>query len=94
MEWVQLRDGSFLAYSTRTHWYWSVIPYKPETDSWILRGRHHSWEDWRWFGAYQGLENVKSSAQREDTRDPSSPMFRRYPPGERCDPESEDEDDD
>lgn len=90
MDWTELPDGSFQAYSTRTHWFWSVIPYKPETDSWVLRGRHWTWEDWRWFGAYSGMENVRASAQRENDRDTSSLLYRLYRPGDRFDPESED----
>lgn len=79
MDWSQRDDGVWEAYSQKTHWHWELVPYKPDQypDSWLLKGRHWTWDDeWRWFGAYQGLENAQSSAKRENGRDSSHPLFR------------------
>lgn len=82
--WEQLPDGTWQAYSQKTHWYWHVVPFKPDQrpDSWLIKGQHWTWDEdeWRWFGVYLGLDNAKRSARQENDRDHSNPLYRLYRP--------------
>lgn len=57
-------------------WRWNIYRHvwpayidKPNSDSWILRGRPtHYGTTWKWFGGYRGLNNAKSWAQRMDDK--------------------------
>ena len=80
-EWAPTAEGGWIATGD---WVWELLPYQSKiqpdlADGWIIRARRADRKDWRYFGAYRGLQNAQSSAQRMDERPVGHPLYaKRY----------------